>query len=247
MKKAFFSLSLLLSGILMTGCSTSGSNILSSVGSSVLSNALSGNGSSSSSSAASTGTSVLGSLLSGGSSSTGSSSSSSSVLGNLLSTFLGNKSITQSDLVGTWNYTGSDCVFESENLLAKAGGTVAASKIESEINSSLSKFGIKEGSCSFTFKSDNTYTATIGGRTISGNYTLNSSDKTIKMTYLAGLGSMTPHITKSGSKISLLIESSKLLTLVKGVSAVSGSSSLKTISSLLSNYDGLYIGMQLSK
>ena len=39
-----------------------------------------------------------------------------SILGNILS---GSSKLSQSDLVGTWNYTGSDCVFKSENLLAK--------------------------------------------------------------------------------------------------------------------------------
>lgn len=227
MKKVFFPLSLLLCSAMMTGCGSTGSSILSSVGQSVLSNALSGNSSSSTSTSTSTTTNVL---------------------GNLLSTFLGSSStLSQSDIIGTWNYTGSDCVFESESLLAKAGGSVAAAKIESELDTNLSKIGIKQGACSFTFNKDNTYSAKIGGRTFSGNYTLDSSNKTIKMTYLAGLGSMTPHISKSGGKLSLLIESSKLLTLVKGVSALSNSSSIKTVSSLLSNYDGMYVGMKLSK
>lgn len=177
-----------------------------------------------------------------------SNSTSTSTIGNLLSTFLGNSSkLSQSDMVGTWNYTGSDCVFESENLLAKAGGAVASSKMESEINNALAKFGIKEGSCSFTFNNDNTYTANIGGYNISGQYTLNAEKKTVKMTYLAGLGSMTPHITKSGRNISLLIPSDKLLSLVKGVSALSKSSTMSTLSSLMSNYNGMYIGMKLSK
>ena len=34
------------------------------------------------------------------------------------------------DMTGTWRYTGSAIEFESENLLKKAGGTVAASAAE---------------------------------------------------------------------------------------------------------------------
>lgn len=50
-------------------------------------------------------------------------------LGNLLGQLLNNSStLTQDDLVGTWKYQSPDCVFESENLLAKAGGEVAAQK-----------------------------------------------------------------------------------------------------------------------
>lgn len=89
-----------------------------------------------------------------------------SLLGNLLSGVLGGSTLSEKSIVGTWNYTGADCVFESENLLAKAGGAVAASKVKSEVNDNLAKVGIKKGACSFTFNKDNTYTANLGGRTI---------------------------------------------------------------------------------
>ena len=36
------------------------------------------------------------------------------------------------DMTGTWRYTGSAIEFESENLLKKAGGTVAASAAEQD-------------------------------------------------------------------------------------------------------------------
>ncbi len=234
MKKFSVSLAVVASALALTSCGTTGGSIAQGVGSAILSGALGGNTTSGSTTTSSSSSS---SILSGISS-----------LGDVLSNILGNSSsISQSDLVGTWQYTGADCVFESENLLAKAGGAAASKKIESELNTQLAKFGIKEGACSFTFNSDNTYTANLGGRTISGTYTLDSSNKTVKMTYLAGLASMTPHVAKSGSKISLLMESDKLLKLMKGVSALSKSTSASAISSILSNYQGLYIGMQLSK
>lgn len=231
MKKFMISLAVVASALMLSGCGTTGSsNLASSLlkGASSMASSQSDNTTSSNTSS--------------------SSSSSSSLLGNLLEGVLGSgKTISQKDLVGTWQYESSDCVFESENLLMKAGGAVAASKVESELNSSLAKIGIKEGACSFTFNDDNTYTAVIGGHSLSGKYTLNADDKKITMTYLLGMGSMTPHIVKSGSKISLLIEGDKLLSLVKGISALSNSTTLSTVSSLLSQYDGLLVGMQLSK
>lgn len=227
MKKVTLSLALMAGSMLLTGCGSS-SSVLGTVGSAVLNNAL-GTGTSSSSSSSS-------------------SSSTGSLLGNLLSNVLGSSSsISQSDLVGTWNYKGADCVFESENLLAKAGGAVAASKIESQLDTQLSKVGIKEGSCSYTFNKDNTFTATIGGRTLNGTYTLNSSDKTIKMSYLAGLASFNCNVVKSGNTISLLMDSDKMLTLLKGASALTKNTSIGTLTSLLSNYNGMKIGMKMSK
>lgn len=223
MKKLSVSLALVAGAMMLTSCGTTGGSIAQGVGSAILN----GNNTSSSTSTA---------------------ASTASALGGLLSNILGSSTkLSESSIVGTWNYTGADCVFESENLLAKAGGAVAANKIESEINSSLSKVGIKQGSCSFTFNSDKTYTANLGGRTISGTYSLDATNKKIKMTYLAGLASMTPRVSMQSGKLCLLMESSKLLTLMKGVSALSKSNTASAISSILGNYNGMYVGMQLSK
>ena len=223
MKKLSVSLALVAGAMMLTSCGTTGGSIAQGVGSAIL------NGSNTNTSASTA-------------------ASTASALGGLLSNILGaSTTLSESSIVGTWNYTGADCVFESENLLAKAGGAVAASKIESEINNSLSKVGIKQGSCSFTFNSDKTYTANLGGRTISGTYSLDATNKKIKMTYLAGLASMTPRVSMQGGKLCLLMESSKLLTLMKGVSALSKSSTAGAISSILGNYNGMYVGMQLSK
>lgn len=170
------------------------------------------------------------------------------VLESLIGNLLGNSSaLSQSDLTGTWKYVGADCAFKTENFLMKAGGEVAAAKIEKQLDASLAKVGIQPGSCTFTFNSDGTYSAKIGGRAISGNYTLDTKEKTVKMTYLGGLGTMTPHIVKTGRKISLLYESDKLLKLVSAVSALSGSTAAQTLGSIANSYDGMYIGMQLSK
>lgn len=229
MKKLSVSLALLLGVVLLSSCGTTGGSVAQGVDQVLMNGALNGSSSSSSSSCSS-------------------SSSTNSVLGSLLGGLLSSSSsLSQSDLVGTWSYSGSNCVFESENLLAKAGGAIAANKIESELNTQLAKVGIKEGACSFTFNKDNTYTATIGGRTLQGSYTLDTKNKKIKMTYLAGLASMTPRITKQGNKVNLLIESSKLLTLMKGASVLAKGTSLSSISSILNNYEGMYIGLQLKK
>ena len=196
--------------------------------------------------------SVLGALANSsanGNSSTGKAESGSgSLLGGLLSGLLsGSTELSKDNLVGTWKYTKPDCVFESENLLMKAGGAVAANKIEGELSEQLAKVGIKSGSCTFKFNSDGTYVATLGSRTINGNYTLDTKNKTLKLTYLAGIGSVTPRIAKTGNNVSLLFESDKLLKLVSAVSALSNSNAATALGKLASSYDGMYIGIQMSK
>ncbi len=172
----------------------------------------------------------------------------SGLLAGLLSGLLGSSNeLSNATLAGTWKYAGTACVFESENLLLKAGGAVAANKITEQLDQNLEKIGIKAGNSSFTFNEDGSYTAKIAGRSLNGKYTLDAENKSIEMTYLAGLGKLTARITKSGNSVKLLFESDKLLQLLQGISALSGSTAGNTLSSLISSYDGLYIGLQLEK
>ena len=56
-----------------------------------------------------------------------------------------------------------DCKFESDNLLAKAGGEVAAKQVEEKMSGVLEKLGFKEGA-TYIFNEDSTYTSVIGGK-----------------------------------------------------------------------------------
>ena len=82
---------------------------------------------------------------------------------------------------------------------------------------------------------------------MSGQYTLDAANKKLTLTYLAGLGTMTPHIVKNGSKISLLYEADKLLAIAQKLAAMSGNTSLKALADLASAYDGMMIGFELQK
>ena len=171
-----------------------------------------------------------------------------SALGSVLTSLLGGSSaVTASDLQGTWTYRKADCVFETQNLLLKAGGEMAAAKIESQLESQLGKVGINPGACSFTFNSDGTYVATIGQYNLTGNYTLNTKSNTLTMTYLAGIGRISPKVVKTGASISLLFEGDKLLSMVQKVGKLSSNSTVNSLSSLINAYDGMLVGMQLSK
>ena len=174
-----------------------------------------------------------------------------SAFGSVLSSLLGGSSaVTASDLQGTWTYRKADCVFETQNLLLKAGGEVAATKIESQLESQLSKFGIKPGVCTFTFNADGTYVAELGQYYLADNYTLNPSSNSITMD-LAGLGRISPKVIKTGDTISLLLQSDKFLSMIlsmmQKVGKLSSNSTVSSLSTLLNSYDGMLVGMQLSK
>ena len=164
-----------------------------------------------------------------------------------LGSILGNTTLSQKDIIGTWHYSSADCVFESENFLMKAGGEVAAAKVEEKINATLTKLGLTGEQITFTFNADNTYTASIKGRVIQGTYALDVANKKLTLTYLNGLGTITPQIAKTGNKMSLLYDADKLFKFLTTISAVSNNSTLKSLSTLLESYDGMLIGWELQK
>lgn len=165
----------------------------------------------------------------------------------ILTDLLGSKSLTEKDLYGTWNYKGADCVFESENLLLKAGGAAAAAKIESELDSQLAKVGVKPGACAFTFNEDKTFKAVVGGKTVAGNYTYDPSTKKIKLSTGLNLLSITGYAVRSGNGISLLFDSDKALKLISVAGGLTGNSTVKAITQLASKYDGMQMGLSLKK
>ena len=150
-------------------------------------------------------------------------------------------------LEGTWKYTGQDCQFESDNLLAKAGGTVAASTVESKMEEVLTKLGFDED-CTFVFE-ESSYTMTVGSKSSSGTYTYDSDSGELKLTSKLKVSFTCTVSVSSSSKISLLFDADKLMSLAKTIGNVasSTSSTISTVTSLLENYDGLQLGIVLEK
>lgn len=175
---------------------------------------------------------------------TGSSSNSTlGALGNILSSAIGLDKVTLASLIKTWKYEGPGCAFTSENLLAKAGGEIAAGKIEEKLAAQYSKMGFSPANTSIQFKEDGTFTATIKGKNWNGNYTFSEADGQIQLKGM--LISMNGYVKRETNGISLLFESKKLLSLIQTVSAFSGSSQAATISDIASNYDGVRIGFTM--
>lgn len=169
-----------------------------------------------------------------------------SLLGDVAKNVIGDKLTTSQSLIGTWNYTGPDCSFKSEQLLAKAGGEVVAVKVEEELSKVFDKLGLH--ACSYTFNSDSTYSFTLKKRTIYGTYSFNQETKTITMTSRLGI-TQTAQVAVTGSSMSLLFNADKLMavltTLTRMASKVSSMGA--TINGLIDNYDGLLLGFSLKK
>ncbi len=152
---------------------------------------------------------------------------------------------------GIWTFVGPDCKFESDNLLAKAGGEVAAKKVEDKMGGILSTLGFKEGT-TYTFKADSTYTSVVGGRTTNGTYSYNA--ETNELTLKTRLGIKVNMIASkglTGDKLSLFFKADKVMSLAQSilgkVSSASSNSAVGTANSLMNEYDGLLLGFEMKK
>lgn len=187
---------------------------------------------------------ILGAVLGGNSNS--SSSAGSSIINGILNNVIGSGTFSKQDLCAhTWKYSKPGCAFTSENLLAQAGGEIAANKVEEKLGEYYSKFGFSGSNTYFTFKTDGTFAAKIDGKSWQGNYTFDEKTHAIHMKGLI-LG-MSGYATKTANGISLLFDQKKLLNLIKTIGSLKGNSTLSALGTIANNYDGLRVGFEMTK
>ncbi len=169
-----------------------------------------------------------------------------SVLSSVVKSVVGDKATTESSIIGTWTYAGPKCQFESENLLAKAGGEVAAQEIEEKIQTVYEKVGMD--GCQYTFGEDGSYSYTFKGKTSSGTYTFDSEAKTITMKSKLGIKTVA-YVTVIGDDMSLVFNADKLMSVLKTITGAASSvnSTAATLNSIAKSYDGLKLGFELKK
>lgn len=187
---------------------------------------------------------ILGAVLGGNSNS--SNSAGSSIINGILNNVIGSGTFSKQDLCAhTWKYSKPGCAFISENLLAKAGGEIAANKVEEKLSEYYSKFGFSSSNTYFTFKTDGTFAAKIDGKSWQGNYTFDEKTHAIQMKGL--LLSMSGYATKTTNGISLLFDQKKLLNLIKTIGSLKGNSTLSALGTIANNYDGMRVGFEMTK
>ena len=190
---------------------------------------------------------VLGGLLGAATGNTsGSTSSAGSIISGLLNNVIGSGTFSKADLCAhTWKYSKPGCAFTSENLLAKAGGEIAASKVEEKLSTYYNKFGFNSSNTQFTFTTDGNFSAQIDGKPWQGTYTFDEKTHAIHLKGL--LLSASGYATKTTNGISLLFDQKKLLNLIKMLSTFKGSSTLSAVGSIANSYDGLRVGFEMTK
>ena len=164
---------------------------------------------------------------------------------NAISSVIGLDKVKAQNLIATWKYSGPGCAFTSENLLAKAGGEVAAVQIEQKLLPYYQQVKISENNTYITFKEDGTFSSKIAGTPFSGNYTFDEASQ--KITLKGLLLSVNCYAKKEANGISILFEAKKLLTVLQTMSAMSGNKDLQTIGDLSKNYDGVRVGFDMKQ
>ena len=187
--------------------------------------------------------SVLGNVL-GAATGNASSSSGGDLISTLTSVFSSDKQASKNNIIGTWSYTEPAIVFTSDNFLTQAAAKLAANKLESKLQSYLTKYGIKPGTFTMTFKEDGTYTRTLNGRTSRGTWTIQDSKL---MLTIAGIKTVAITTQIDGKDMQFVTDATKLLNFFKTMGAKSTNANLQTITSLMKSVKGMQAGITLHK
>ncbi|MCI6903265.1 MAG: DUF4923 family protein [Bacteroidales bacterium] len=185
-----------------------------------------------------------GSQMGGTTTNNSGSSIGSNALGGLLDLVVGSVKLSQTDIIGTWSYVEPACAFTSENLLAKAGGSVAAKTVNEKLLPVYKSLHISSGNTQLTFNENGQFTGKIGGFPMSGTYTFDAANGLVKM---KSLTTFTAHLTRSTHGMNFTFESKKILTLLQTVSALSGNTSLSTIGDISKQFSGVRLGFAMKK
>ena len=166
-------------------------------------------------------------------------------LGNILTSVLGGERPSAEQLIGTWKYAQPGVAFTSDNLLAKAGGEVAASQIKEKLSTYSSSIGVKASNTYLTFNQDLTFSGKIAGKSLSGTYVYDPN--TAQITLKTLLFSVNAYLKRSATGMAVLFESKKLLTILQTIAKISGNGTLQSIGDISTNYDGVRLGFDMGR
>ena len=182
---------------------------------------------------------ILGSVLGGVLGNMGS-----NTVDGLLGLVIGSVTVSENELYGGWYYSEPGCAFTSENLLAKAGGAVAAETCKEKLLPVYNTLGISAQNTQFQFTQDHQFQAYIKGIPVSGTYTYDPSTSTIKLKTM--LFSCNMYVTRTTHGLAYTFESKNLLKVLQAIAAVSGNTTLQTVSDLSKQFDGVRLGFDMA-
>lgn len=171
---------------------------------------------------------------------------------NIINTVLGTVAGVQPiDLAGTWTYQGCAVAADGENALKNIAANAAMSSVEGKLDEGLSKVGIKPGIATISFLKDYNFTLTAGKINVNGTWEQDGNRVVLKFGKLYNYLTMTGTVKGTTTGCELLFDASKFTNFAQKVidiiSKISSNSLLATVSSLISQVDGMKAGFKLSK
>lgn len=153
--------------------------------------------------------------------------------------------LTEAAIIGKWQYTAPGVRMGSSDTLSNLAGAAAETTIEGKLASAYEKIGLKEGFCSIEFKEGDTFQMTVKLTVINGTYTYDPATHAITM----NMGKMnipfTGYAYIDGGNFELVFPANKLVQFMTTIG--SKVSSFSTVTSLLKNYDEVYLGFKFKK
>ena len=121
--------------------------------------------------------------------------------------------------------------------------------MEDKLDEYVAKVGIKAGTFSFTFNEDKTFAAIVIGKTFNGTYNVSDDYKTIELQFgkAFSLKPFTASISVTSTQLDLLFQADKLLELLGKLTSTTNNTTLSTIGSLVNQYEGMQLGLELQK
>jgi len=152
-------------------------------------------------------------------------------------------------LEGKWTVSGSAVTFDSDNVLSKLGGKAATTTVQSKLDPYFQKYGLTGST--ITFDKAGAFSMTMKGLTINGTVS-KIGDGKYQTTFTVmgkGLSPMDTYFERgaTGNTLDVMWDAKRAISLLQSISSVVKLQSLNTLSSLLSQYDGIYIGFKLTR
>lgn len=151
------------------------------------------------------------------------------------------------EIEGNWSYIGTAVQLETDDIIKKTAAEVAAVAVEERVNQELQKYGLTQGMVQFSFSADGKLSITAAKYSLPATYTLSEDQKTMTISVAKMVNLDAVVQSTLDDSISLLFNADKLIEAVKFLSNKFDYASIKTISQVLENYDGLKIGVELEK
>ncbi len=153
--------------------------------------------------------------------------------------------LTEASIIGAWEYKQPGVRMGSSDTLANLAGAAAESAVEGKLASAYEKIGIKPGFCAIHFKEDKSFVMTIGKMTFNGTYQFDASTHAITLTMGKLNIPFKGYAYIDGTNFELVFPVDKLVEFISAVG--SKMKSLSTVTTLLQNYDEIYLGFQFAK